>query len=290
MQSRFRLLSLPRELRDEILRLAVQLTPRPHLQGKASDKTIATYGKSTGTFFISGPTKLLLTSSSLLLTSRQINAETRAVLHRLGASASEYQLEIRCLKDTHFEVRWKTVPVRSSQITRLNVRFVVPNRPDDSGSRTLLYQAANNLVWLCHRLTVIFILKSVEGYSSGNLPSHIKILDIDFVSSQVADPRFSNFQRQALYAAALGTFFRKTFAANLYSGRGSRNKYILARIGVLRFRTKGVIGDEVDFGETLKGESGTSQDLNEFFLAWKERVKREREQNGLVLSSEVVEL
>ena len=115
------LMIIPRELRDMILSF-VLLENRPSPQSiseiEQQDRTFP--DERSAIYSLTDPAEYRSSTSSLLLTSKQLNAEMREVMH--GAPVN-YKLDVKFLRDSYLVPTWTSIPVRSSRIDRLEATF-----------------------------------------------------------------------------------------------------------------------------------------------------------------------
>ncbi|KAF2794621.1 hypothetical protein K505DRAFT_324657 [Melanomma pulvis-pyrius CBS 109.77] len=160
------LLSLPRELRDEILGLVLLSRPRAHGTSEVA------FGEGAETLVNSCPSKekaediflnhtgslkFVPAFSALLLTNWQLHEETKDALHRIPANGLEYELEIEFREERGFYFTWKSIPKLSRFVKclRVSLRTSGVLEPPASTSvwstaQHLELQGPPALIWLCY--------------------------------------------------------------------------------------------------------------------------------------------
>ncbi|KAF1961825.1 hypothetical protein CC80DRAFT_589315 [Byssothecium circinans] len=241
-----RLLSIPRELRDEILLLVVEgrrLTPTSVFEVKKQQREslhdFSEYEWHSGSsFYLTDSAAYSLNAPPLFLCNKQIQAETRAIIHRRGLN---YELEIKVLNDRYFAPTWVSIPALAEKVNRVSVVFQstgafeyrpsgCPFLPEGKGTHDIWQRGCGGpcmWVWMLYGLLQRFLYHGPVGArSETSRPRAIAIdnLELDFV-----DPE----DLEALLPELL-TDEEKAKAFNLHEYNGYDRRLLPGADGLLR--------------------------------------------------------
>ena len=128
------LLSLPREIRDQILQEAIFFQRHPPASPSVSQDRICL--RNTFDFYWTGETNIYIergqisnTQLSLLLTNHQLHAETKELSKR--SSEVPYRLDVMVVKECGLFPTWLSYPGRQQHIDTVHVQFRIFDPSED---------------------------------------------------------------------------------------------------------------------------------------------------------------
>jgi hypothetical protein len=119
------LMTIPRELRDMILSLALHARKQPpstiaEIEQQDGDFTTISDWSNEAVYSSNNPADYQSSALPLLLTSKQINAET---LEAVGRASVQFELDVKFLKEHFLVPTWVSIPILSPKVHHLRATF-----------------------------------------------------------------------------------------------------------------------------------------------------------------------
>ncbi|KAJ4354645.1 uncharacterized protein N0V89_006382 [Didymosphaeria variabile] len=284
--SRTTLLSIPRELRDEIITL-ILTSRRPSLQTAAEFETQNRMPLGSDTSGFSDDSGLYLEERSaytsnaggLLLASKQLRSETQDALERLDLA---HELEVKLVNERFLAPTWSLIPTQTRHFKR--VRAVVqsigawqkPASPSKFKMRDPWASGCGGplaYVWQFYSTLRHFLTYGVDVPRPTAIPDLISVdnLELDFIDPEDTDllppegnqnirlarcrpsgpgfPREPQLLRPEWLAWDLAGEMGTMF--RMSSGRAPYAHMLHGRIGHMVFKVNGTIIAEIDVGQVL---------------------------------------
>ncbi|KAF2498236.1 hypothetical protein BU16DRAFT_615311 [Lophium mytilinum] len=196
------LLSIPQELRDNIIELVLssaRLAPPTISSAETTRCTPATSGESGSpdSGFMSwpyGPSHVWLEKSvyrsnsyPLSLTNHQLADETAAALRRLSLLSLRYELDVMIANERDLLPTWLSVPVLATKLDVVNVTFRAMGLEDEH-KRSAWKSGCTGppvIMWCFYYLLEHVLKRGPVGQTSSSRDREvsIKVLDLDFVGN-----------------------------------------------------------------------------------------------------------
>ncbi|KAF2500077.1 hypothetical protein BU16DRAFT_235568 [Lophium mytilinum] len=318
------LLSIPREIRDSIIELALSSSREPYPSITAAEPTRSTKIVPHRPFFKSwsyGRKHVLFESHSylsnslpLLLVNHQLSSETTSTISRLSKNASlpHYSLDVMFVNELELWPTWLSVPTVAAHLDRVNVTIrAVGVDPTEQNQWKVKDGMPPQLIW-CFYYLLEHVLRHgplPDTYSPADKDVSIKLLHLDVVGRESGSCGNDHCGCFPGVGAGRGKEWCPAFLARylrMYIGRLARMGYHEAQYGGILYERVGeirisVMGEEmlprVHFGDSL-AELKYVDPRNTFghvwprakrvpaFEEWKRSAWRRREERGLPAASE----
>jgi hypothetical protein len=289
-------LTLPQELRDKILTLAIKapLSP-PQPPGPNEDHPS----------FLDNYTSFhdRINAIPTLLVNKQLHRETKAVIDRLPNKHS-YDLDILVVNEEELWPTWLSVPALTSQVekVRATFRWIGISNKSDQGQRG--FQGGDRgpsiITWSFYDLLTRFILglQEWQTHFAGKFLKHsmsIKLLELDFRSPDLpteliapdVDYRSLLHLREEsgvdylMNPAFLATFIEIHLRRLLSTRIATFGSLFYERIGTIKFYLDGELRKELDVGNLLVTMDLPYGESREWWREWRKNTYNSREQLGL---------
>ncbi|KAF2814042.1 uncharacterized protein BDZ99DRAFT_567736 [Mytilinidion resinicola] len=313
------LLSIPREIRDNIIELSLSCVRKPHSSIAEAESTRSTKKNSHRPFFSSWsfglkhvlfePPSYTSSSLALLLVNHQLSSETVATLSRLSNNAQlpPYELDVMFVRELELWPTWLSVPVIAKHLDRVNVTFRALGlhtgakrqwNPGDGSPPQILW---------CFYYLMEHVLRQgplPHTSSSADRGVSIKTLHLDFVGPDgetcATDTRYYIPSTVAWKGKEVRPEFLAYYLwhnismlAKMDYHTAEYGEILYERVGEVRFSVNGVeVQPPIDFGESLarlhyEGPANTfghvwpREKRVPAFEEWKRGAWRKRVERGL---------
>ncbi|OQE16496.1 hypothetical protein PENFLA_c027G03680 [Penicillium flavigenum] len=221
----------------------------------------------------------------LLLTNRQISAETKSVLSRME---TDYVLDISVLNDIYLFPTWITVPRLSHRVNHLRAEVrLFGHIITDKAARTQMGDGGRNGIHFAfHQILQRFLMygpvgekkgRDNDGYENKNIS--VRVLELDFTSAEEAFPfppekfDWRDYNRQLIghgklegykprpewMARWICKWIRRILAMDSYGM--IYGSMIYENVGTLRVLADGILIEELDLSHCPKGALARREEL-----------------------------
>ncbi|KAF2248296.1 hypothetical protein BU26DRAFT_551631 [Trematosphaeria pertusa] len=294
-------LTIPRELRDEIITLILlscRETPRTPSEIEDQDREVLRDISLAGwnypaVFYSKDAADYTPTCLPLLLTNKQLHAETKENLERLPAKGTNYELDVKFVKEQYLAPTWALVPVLSERVNHVRAVFQSTGTFERNISKAHLRDiwrrgcgGPPGYVWMFYILLERFLHAGPVGRCTHDeqKPVTINCLELDFIdpedtsllppepvtpeqiytamqlhiwSRRPNEEEFKMLRPEWLESELRGEIQRLLRMGYHYASYGG---ILHERIGSIVFKVNGEITKELDVGQIL-----AEQTFNEDF-------------------------
>uniref|UniRef100_A0A0W0FV68 Uncharacterized protein n=1 Tax=Moniliophthora roreri TaxID=221103 RepID=A0A0W0FV68_MONRR len=221
----------------------------------------------------------------LLLTNRQINAETRSPIKRLGEKVRHYELDI--MVSTEFWSTWTCVPVLSDRVDRVDATFRVDRMPASA------FRVGNgsppSIHWYFYFLLEHFLKRGPISPTSVTIDRQvsIQVLNLNFVACNESPQQAKGNDLVLKLAKEAVGAFRRLIGMGYHTAL--HGAIVYERVGLVRFCVDGQLIRETNLGPILASFScndpqytfGLAREKRvAAFWEWKENATRLRMERG----------
>ncbi|KAJ4296812.1 hypothetical protein N0V90_006860 [Kalmusia sp. IMI 367209] len=314
------LFKIPREVRDEILsfvllsRYPVPQTPEEIEEQERQVPVALREHYREGLYYICDETAYTSNALSLLLTNKQLHAETRDALERLDIP---FELDIKFVNDRYLAPTWTSIPTKTQHFKHLRTVFQSIGEwqkpPQESKFSMIDIWSTGcggppGYVWIFYDTLVHFLKYGPAPPESTGSPQlfSVECLELDFVDPEDVGLLPSPESRRHLWALRsrhnagqepkvlrpewlaedLRDQLMSLFGMDYYTAEYGR--ILHGRIGRVVFKANGQMVHEIDVGQVLAGlkfedSFGNYQREHraETWIQWKEQAQELRKRRGL---------
>jgi hypothetical protein len=199
MNARSRLLSLPRELRDQIITLVLKHRyPSPQTTAEVEDQTRISLRSvdenilGGSAFYLGDASSYIPNAAGLLLASRQIRSETQDALNRLDLA---YELEVKFVNERYLAPTWTLIPTQTKHYKRVQVCFqsmgawqepMLPSNFLQSNPWMTGCGGPPPYVWLFYNTLMHFLTYGIDAPQATATPGIISVerLELNFIDPE----------------------------------------------------------------------------------------------------------
>ncbi|KAF2447881.1 hypothetical protein P171DRAFT_429480 [Karstenula rhodostoma CBS 690.94] len=319
MDSRDRLLSIPRELRDEIITLVLtHHHPSPQTTAEVEAQARKNlWGDSV--YYLADPGSYTANAPALLLVNKQLRSETRSALERLDLA---HEIEFKFVNEQYLAPTWTLIPTPTKHYKRVHASFQSmgawhhpalpskftgnPWKTGDGGPPTY--------VWIFYHTLGHFLTYGVDASRAEAPPGIVSVerLELDFIdpkethllppendsmtiwaarcrrsgSRRPRNPEGPELLRPEWLASDLTRYMHACFGMSYHFARYARMLH--GRIGTMVAKVNGNVIDDIDVGQLLAELKFNNSFGNvdrakrvETWISWKEEAQEQRKKHGL---------
>lgn len=254
-------------------------------------------------------------ASSLLLTNRQLNVETRSVIGRLDERVRSYELDVMVVNEREFWPTWIFVPVLTRCVERIDVTFRIYGRSRDVCSALAPDGYPPRILWCFYFLLEHFLKRGTGSAEEKDKEVYVKVMNVDFVAGKGQEMLGEEertlwlFQRGVDRPIEDTRIMRPAWLAGVFLSRlvlllcmnyhtAEYGALLHERVGIIRVLIDGRLSNELDVGRAL-GKLAFSdirdtfghirrQDRLSSFWKWKKDAVKLRYERGLPIAENIV--
>lgn len=294
------LLTIPREIRDQILELVIfshrapPKSPTEPPQERASlDNPRRFSSWSYGPENVKYDQQDIVPNSlSLLLVNRQLSAETKSTLERFPIS---YYLDVMIVNEQELHPTWLSVPAFSNRIDNVVVTFRIFGTREPGGRSMFIIGDGSppQITWCFYNLMEVFLkCGPIANLKTGLRRKDVSIntLTLDFVSPPNAESDIASLLMRPDWLADFVNDYNHTLLQMSYH-TAWYGMIMYERIGTIRYYVDGQLSTQHDLDVLLakcrSNDSGdtfgniANEERSAFFWKWKKKALKARKEAGL---------